>query len=101
MEVNNGRWRSSRVCFGRMKSVLGGEVAVLICCTAAMRKLADTRSACLRGALLALEAVRTLASSPRCYHRDSGSRLSSLLVASRPDSAGVGGHHMDPVYDLA
>jgi len=34
MEVNIGRWRSSRVCSGRMKSVLGGEVAVLICCTA-------------------------------------------------------------------
>jgi len=33
MEVNAGRWRSSGACFGRMWLVLGGEVAVLICCT--------------------------------------------------------------------
>ena len=34
MEVNTGRWGHSRACFGRMRSALGEEVAVLICCPA-------------------------------------------------------------------
>ena len=32
MEVYAGRWCSSQVLVGRMRSVLGGRVAVLLCC---------------------------------------------------------------------
>ncbi len=33
MPVYAGRWCSSHVLVGRMRSVLGGRVAVLLCCT--------------------------------------------------------------------
>jgi len=52
MEADAGRCCSSRVCFGRMRSVLGGEVAVLICCCATRRSvISPAQRAEMRGVI--------------------------------------------------
>src|SRR5216683_2937150 len=85
MEVNTGRWCSSRACFGHMWSVLDGEVAVLICCTAVRLNFGILQASHVPGADGGSD-CRPTADSNYDAHESTGLRRYSWA-----NSAGVGG----------